>query len=69
MEYWSVGVLREVRIAPRGRGVRVLRASVLAASKPDISPAKPPNCRKNINFDTATAMVGSFPLHESRLRL
>ncbi len=21
MEYWSVGVLREVRIAPRGRGV------------------------------------------------
>jgi hypothetical protein len=21
MEYWSVGVLRQVRIAPRGRGV------------------------------------------------
>ena len=31
--------------------------------------AKWPNCRKNISFDTAAAMVGSFPLHESRLRL
>jgi hypothetical protein len=38
MEYWSVGVLRQLGIAPRVAGLRMLSGRILDASYPGLKP-------------------------------